>query len=161
MEEPILVTNQKENVIDQSEPDDFHVENEPSVDTGQQIESKEVEMKDVKEIEPSIEKKESEMNIPMDMDYTTAIMEDDLEAFDAIRKLFKIIHLIPDIQFVFPQLRLLKDREMIPTLIQSKCYFSRGHTVKTKSQFSNTSVKKMKILTLMSFGTFGYKLSFV
>ena len=103
-----MVTNQKENVIDQSEPDDFHVENEPSVDTGQQIESKEVEMKDVKEIEPSIEKKESEMNIPVDMDYTTAIMEDDLEAFDAIRKLFQIIHLIPEIQFVFPQLRLLR-----------------------------------------------------
>ena len=89
------MTNQKEDVMDQSEPDDFHVENEPPVDTGQQIESKEVEMKDVKEIESSIEKKESEMNIPMDMDFTTAIMEDDLEAFEAVRKLFQIIHLMP------------------------------------------------------------------
>ena len=103
MEEPILVTDQKENVIDQSEPDDFHVENEPPVDTGQKV-----EMEDVKEIEPSVEKKESEMNIPMDMDFTTAIMEDDLEAFDAIRKLFQIIHLIPEIQFAFAQLRFFK-----------------------------------------------------
>ena len=108
MEEPILVTNQKEDGIDQSEPDDFHVENEPPIDTGQKVESKEVEMEDVKEIEPSVEKKESEMNIPMDMDFTTAIMEDDLEAFDAIRKLFQIIHLIPEIQFAFAQLRFFK-----------------------------------------------------
>ena len=98
-----MVTNQKEDVIDQSEPDDFHVENEPPVDTGQKV-----EMEDVKEIEPSVEKKESEMNIPMDMDFTTAIMEDDLEAFDAIRKLFQIIHLIPEIQFAFAQLRFFK-----------------------------------------------------
>ena len=103
MEEPILVTNQKEDVIDKSEPDDFHVENEPPVDTGQKV-----EMEDVKEIEPSVEKKESEMNIPMDMDFTTAIMEDDLEAFEAIRKLFQIIHLIPEIQFAFAQLRFFK-----------------------------------------------------
>ena len=108
MEEPILVTNQKEDVIDKSEPDDFHVENEPPVDTGQKVELKEVEMEDVKEIEPSVEKKESEMNIPMDMDFTTAIMEDDLEAFEAIRKLFQIIHLMPEIQFAFAQLRFFK-----------------------------------------------------
>ena len=81
----MLVTNQKENVIDQPEPNDFHIENELPVDTGQKVESKEVEMEAVKEAE----KKESEMNIPMDMDFTTAIMEDDLEAFEAIRKLFE------------------------------------------------------------------------
>merc|ERR1711990_95560 len=76
----MLVTNQKDNVIDQPEPNDFHIENELPVDTGQKVESKEVEMEAVKEVE----KKESEMNIPMDMDFTTAIMEDDLEAFEAI-----------------------------------------------------------------------------
>ena len=108
MEEPILVTNQKEDGIDQSEPDDFHVENEPPIDTDQKVELKEVEIQDVKEIEPSIEKKESEMNVPMDMDFTTAIMEDDLEAFEAIRKLFQIIHLIPEIQFAFARLRFFK-----------------------------------------------------
>merc|ERR1719391_99829 len=84
VEEPMLVTNQKEDVIDQPEPDNFHIENELPVDTGQKVESKEIEMETVKEVEPTIEKKESEMNIPMDMDFTTAIMEDDLEAFEAI-----------------------------------------------------------------------------
>ena len=85
VEEPMMVTNQKTDAIDQSEPDGFHVENEPLVDAGQKIEK--VEIKDQGE-EPR--RKESETNIPMDMDFTTAdLMEDDLEAFEAIRNLFE------------------------------------------------------------------------
>ena len=92
----MMVTNQKEDTIDQPEPDDFHVENEPPIDTGQKVELENVETEKseevkriVTEVEPPIEEKESEKTVPMDMDFTTAIMEDDLEAFDAIRKLFQ------------------------------------------------------------------------
>jgi len=44
VEEPMMVTNQKTDAIDQSEPDGFHVENEPLVDAGQKIESEKVEI---------------------------------------------------------------------------------------------------------------------
>ena len=107
VEEPLLVTNQNANTIVQSEPDrpnesadEFHVDNNdkiPSAGTTEmpmEIDQSETKNESTNEIDQSetTKKNESELkekqNLPTGMDFATAIMEDDLEAFEAIRKLF-------------------------------------------------------------------------
>ena len=103
VEEPLLVTNQNANTIVQSEPDrpnesadEFHVDNNDKILSADTTEiSMEIDQSEKKnEIDQSetTEKSESELkekqNLPTGMDFATAIMEDDIEAFEAIRKLF-------------------------------------------------------------------------
>ena len=103
VEEPLLVTNQSANTIVQSEPDrpnesadEFHVDNNDkilSADTTEMpMEIDQSEKKNEIDQSETTEKSESELkekqNLPTGMDFATAIMEDDIEAFEAIRKLF-------------------------------------------------------------------------
>ena len=101
VDEPLLVTNQSANTIVQSEPDrpnesadEFHVDDKIlSADTTEMpMEIDQSEKKNEIDQSETTEKSESELkekqNLPTGMDFATAIMEDDIEAFEAIRKLF-------------------------------------------------------------------------
>ena len=100
VEEPLLVTNQSVDTIVQSESDrrdEFHVENNGTTEIPMEIDQSEKKNEidqskttERNESESKNEKSESESkeNLPLGMDFATAIMEDDIEAFEAIRKLF-------------------------------------------------------------------------
>ena len=113
VEEPLLVTNQTSEAIDQSEAGVFHVENDTKeismeIDQSEEVKNDGVSGSDLGKNEPSekenslVSQSESKekQNLPIGMDFATAIMEDDIEAFEAIRNLFSSANTICDINYI-------------------------------------------------------------